>query len=154
MMWGATPEAASPAAHEGARHGAQVTRSLVTGQEPDDDDDGNDLEDADRHWLEPGSRLVRVTGPQYCWWGIICPWPSPQSPHSASCCIICKSHIFIPPPRPRPSTERLDQARGYSEDKNQLGKSQDKERCKFFANNHFQQRDTFIYSSSSFLVQI
>ena len=43
-MW--PPEAASPAAHEGARHCPLVTRSLVTEQDPDDDDD-EDLEDRD-----------------------------------------------------------------------------------------------------------
>ena len=112
------PEAASPAAHEGARHRPLVTRSLVTEQVP--------MMMMTRilrtEMMDTDWRLAHAwpayPGLRICWWGWSAElwlWPhAPCQPHSASDCIICKSHIFIPPPPPRPlwSAECLDQARG------------------------------------------
>ena len=63
------PEAASPAAHEGARHCPRVTRRHWS-LSPDDDED---LEDTGDHrtlraedTLETGPRVIRPASRQYC----------------------------------------------------------------------------------------
>ena len=137
FMWGAQPEAASPAAHQGARHCPLVTRSLVTGSRWWRGSWGRR---STGHWQTPtGARTLETeTGPRVTLDTGDWDWPTlvtaatgniadeadlsralaRRQPHSASDCIICKSHIFIPPPPSphsrQPTAECLDQARGYS----------------------------------------
>ena len=117
FMWGAQPEAASPAAHQGARHCPLVTRSLVTGSRWWRGSWGRR---STGHWQTPtGARTLETeTGPRVTLDTGDWDWPTlvtaatgniadeadlsralaRRQPHSASDCIICKSHIFIPPP--------------------------------------------------------